>query len=396
KFSQETLVLGELWEGLAAYAPIKPPALVAVDASIEAPWQPLNRPARILSFLGSLLTVLLYSTGAGVLNDRLIADPDLLASRAIAPVSAALLGIELVHQASHLVVAKNRGVEWSTPGVPLPSLPTGLLGVVNRVKQHPRTRQDMFDTALVGPCAGLVASLFCLGLGAALGGATASSSELLAQEMPQLPADLIRGSVLASLFYAAANDAAIPPHTLVSADPLFVAGLAGIISNACQTLPLGQTDGGRATTASLGKLLGGAIIDVFKYSVSIVALITGNSLVMLYVFYVVSLQNSEEISCQDDVTAPSSSSRKAHAACLAIAFFALIPLPGDLLCGNQQQMQQQQSISMGTESFASRQPFATSTTSAAANSAETTFATSPTPPGSSGSSLLPAGFPEIM
>lgn len=372
----------ELWEGMVLFSPMKPPALVAVDSSIVAPWQPLNQPARIVSFVLTFFTILLYSAGTGVLND--IEDGLLVA---VAPVGIGIVLIELSQQLAQRSQAELSGVDMSPLGVPLPSLPTGMLGFAKRLRRHPKTRQALFDTALAGPAAGLIVSIFYLVAGVIFASTTAGDGKELL-----LPADIVRGSTLASAIYAAGNGFVIQPHTLVPADPFFIAGLAGVVSSSCQMLPIGRTDGGRLATARFGKFLGLALINLFKYFAAGVALFTGNSVVMLYIFYVVTLQNSEEIACRDDITPISDFSRKAHAAALAIAFFALLPLPGALFGGNQQQ--QQQMLSMGTsDAFASsattsRQALTPTTTSAASTDSFT--------PTSTGNSRLPAGFPEIM
>lgn len=156
------------------------------------------------------------------------------------PLFLSFIGIQLVHEAAHRLVAMSKGVKLSVP-VFVPSLITGVTSSVTTFKTLPKNKNDMFDIAAAGPLAGIIVSSAALAVGAKL---TLVSDPAT---LPALPLDILRQSTLGgaiidnvitgSLYVPEGAPTAgitIPLH------PFAVAGYVGLIVNALALLPVGS------------------------------------------------------------------------------------------------------------------------------------------------------------
>ena len=155
------------------------------------------------------------------------------------PLFVSFMGIQLVHEAAHRVVAMSKGVKLSVP-VFVPSLITGITSTVTTFKTLPKNKNDMFDISAAGPLAGVAVSSIALAIGAKL---TLISDPAT---LPALPLDILRQSTLGgaiidniiqgSLYVPEGAPTAgitIPLHAIG------IAGYVGLIVNALALLPIG-------------------------------------------------------------------------------------------------------------------------------------------------------------
>ena len=156
------------------------------------------------------------------------------------PVFLTFIGLQLIHEAAHQLVAISKGVKLSVP-VFVPSFITGITSSVTTFKTLPKNKNDMFDISAAGPLAGIVASCIALVIGAKLTLISDPST------LPALPLDILRQSTLGgaiidniisgSLFIpegAPSTGINIPLH------PVAIAGYTSLLVNALALLPIGS------------------------------------------------------------------------------------------------------------------------------------------------------------
>jgi Zn-dependent protease len=198
----------------------------------------------------------LTTTWAGALHQGvdLLRDP----SRFMVglPYALGLLLILGAHEMGHYLTARRYSMQVTPPYfIPVP-FGLGTFGAFISMKSVPRHRQALFDVAVAGPLAGLLAALPALLIGLPLsrfvpdtaagasmmgGGANLGSSILLA-----LVAKLSVGTEIAA------------SHT-VQLHPLAFAGWLGLLLTALNLLPIGQLDGGHIAQALFGRIRAGGI-----------------------------------------------------------------------------------------------------------------------------------------
>lgn len=153
------------------------------------------------------------------------------------PYALAVLLILGVHEMGHYAAARLHGVRVSLPYfIPVP-FALGTFGAFIRMEDGTPDRRKMFDIAVAGPLAGLVATLVVLAVAFATpsvggGPAVAPSSSAL----------------LGLVAHAFGRDA-----TAVAAHPLAFAGWLGLLLTAFNLLPVGQLDGGHMARALFGE-----------------------------------------------------------------------------------------------------------------------------------------------
>lgn len=156
------------------------------------------------------------------------------------PLFLTFMGLQLVHELAHRVVAATKGVKLSIP-VFVPSLITGVTSTVTTFKTLPKNKEDMFDISAVGPLAGIVASALTLALGAKL--TLVSDPSML----PALPLEILRQSTLGgaivdniiqgSLYVP---EGAPTNGIMISLHPVAIAGYMSLVVNALGLLPIGS------------------------------------------------------------------------------------------------------------------------------------------------------------
>lgn len=216
-----------------------------------------------------------------------------------------LMAIQLLHELGHFAISQRDGLKTTTPTL-LPGWGLPFLGCLNNFKESPKNLTSLFDFALAGPVLGLLASLGFFVSGLEL--TNAAGAEAI-QYLPALPVDILRSSTLAGSLvdsilgggqgFITLQD----PKTSVPLHPFAIAGFTGILANALALLPLGSTDGGRASMTIFGRpghLIMGSVVWLFLL-ISSFTFERADALIGAWVVYNI-VQNDHEVPCRDEVT----------------------------------------------------------------------------------------------
>jgi membrane-associated protease RseP (regulator of RpoE activity) len=223
-------------------------------------------------------------------------------------------------------MAKKKGIKIGPP-VPLPSPQLGLFGSITPLRSFPSNREALFDFALSGPAASLVASLACV-LGGIFASLRATPIDLV--HFPVVPAALLKSSFLIGTFFSwfAPKVMMIPLAQPVPVHPLFVVGFSGLISSALNLLPLFRLDGGRACSAVMGPRQG-ALISVATLFFMLPHALSGTSGILLAWGLMIALfQRRAEIPARDEVTEVSNLRRGVWFFSFVLSLTILAPFPG--------------------------------------------------------------------
>lgn len=156
------------------------------------------------------------------------------------PLFASFVGLQLVHEAAHRLVASMNGVKLSVPTF-VPSLISGITSSVTTFKTPPKNKEAMFDISAAGPLAGIVASSLAIALGSKLTLLSDPST------LPALPLDILRqstlgGAIIDKIITGAlyVPEGAPVSGILIALHPLAIAGYISLIVNALSLLPVGS------------------------------------------------------------------------------------------------------------------------------------------------------------
>ncbi len=224
------------------------------------------------------------------------------------PVFAAFMGTQIVHEAAHWAVASSKKMEITFPTL-VPSLVTGVTSSITALKKSPKNKQDLFDFAIVGPLAGIIASCTLLFLGC---GITATLDSASYAQLPALPLVILRQSALAGgiIEYilgdgmlsvpASAAGAEALADVSISLHPFAIAGFFGLMVNAINLVPFGRTDGGRVALALFGRS-GNQAVGFFALIALFFQGIFGSDLLLFYFAFITFFQSENEIPCRNEV-----------------------------------------------------------------------------------------------
>jgi len=258
---------------------------------------------------------------------------------AAVPIAAAVVAVQLAHEAGHFAVAARNKFKISLPLL-VPNGQLGTFGAVTQLRSLAEDRTALFDFAAAGPFAGgaVAAALFLVGL--AMSGGGGDDAALI-----PVPAALLQGSLLlggltqavlggggasasaaSAAGVAAAAKAAGGAAVLVH--PLLVAGWAGLVTTALNLLPVGRLDGGRMVQAAFGRTPLAAT-SFFAY-VGLALGFLGSALALPFGLYVLICQRDPENSPRDGVTEPSQGRQLAAAVAIGVALLVLLPAAPDV------------------------------------------------------------------
>ncbi|KAK4775053.1 hypothetical protein SAY86_009988 [Trapa natans] len=156
-------------------------------------------------------------------------------------VTALVLG---VHELGHILVANNAGIKLGVPYF-VPSWQIGSFGAITRILNIVPNREGLLKFAAAGPLAGFSLGLILLLLGFILPpidgiGVVVDASVFHESFLAGGLAKLILGDVLKE-------------GTPLSVNPLVIWAWAGLLINAINSIPAGETDGGRISLAIWGR-----------------------------------------------------------------------------------------------------------------------------------------------
>ncbi|KAG1676333.1 hypothetical protein FOA52_001128 [Chlamydomonas sp. UWO 241] len=243
------------------------------------------------------------------------------------PILAAVLGVNLSHEAGHRIMAAVRGVTMG-PSFFIPFSEVGTFGAITPFTSLLRDRKQLWDVAMAGPLTGaaVAATLLVVGL-AQTTGADPNDAEM-ANFMVKVPTTLFQNSLLLGGFARwALGETALRAAT-VPVSPLLVAGWVGLLTSCLNLLPVGCLDGGRAVQAAFGRQAL-ALTSFFTYLGLGLGLL-GSDLALPFGLYVIITQRTEEKFIQDSVTTPAGARVSLTAAAVLFAVLVLCPMAPEL------------------------------------------------------------------
>ncbi|VFQ91057.1 unnamed protein product [Cuscuta campestris] len=210
------------------------------------------------------------------------------------PLAYGVLGVQLLHEVGHLLVAFPRKVKLSIPYF-IPNITLGSFGAITQFKSILPDRKAKVDVSVAGPLAGAALSSAMFAFGLLLSSNPAASGDLV-----QVPSTLFQGSLLLGLISRATLGYSEIHATAVSIHPLVIAGWCGLTTSALNMLPVGCLDGGRAVQGAFGK---NAIIAFGLATYTMLGLgVLGGPLSLPWGLYVLICQRTPEKPCLNDVT----------------------------------------------------------------------------------------------
>ncbi len=240
--------------------------------------KPSNPWVNLVLFILTLLSVLLAGALYGM-QGALPSDPwqivRLLVTRGW-PFAVSLIAILAAHEFGHYLAGRYHGLHVTLPYfIPMPFSPFGTMGAFINMKDSPRNRNVLLDTAVAGPLAGLAVSIPVLLLGLAL-----SEVGQITSQVPQGMQGMLEGNSLIYLFFKYLRFGALLPaapegltglqtalHWLrffftgtpmpygaldVVLHPVAWAGWAGLLVTSLNLIPVGQLDGGHVMVLLIG------------------------------------------------------------------------------------------------------------------------------------------------
>jgi membrane-associated protease RseP (regulator of RpoE activity) len=240
------------------------------------------------------------------------------------PLFVTFIGLQLVHELAHRVVAGLNGVKLTVPTF-VPSLITGITSSVTTFKTLPKNKEAMFDIAAAGPLFGIIASTIALAVGSKL---TLISDPAL---LPALPLDILRQSTLGG----AVIDNIIPGSLyvpegaptagiMVNLHPVAIAGYISLIVNAISLLPIGTTDGGRLTMALFDRVEKQTIGSLTLLALLYFGLF-GSDLFLFYFSFVIAFQTGNEVPARNEEDSVNFSRVIVATLCYGLVLLTLIP-----------------------------------------------------------------------
>jgi len=211
---------------------------------------------------------------------------------------------QLSHEVAHFAVAKKEGFKITPPTVlPLLSLP--YMSFQNRIKTSPKNLPTLFNFAFIGPAVGMVTSFIFLITGLQM---TLELTPEQVQYAASVPVGFLQLSSLGANivdYVLGGGDGLLlqqDPTTPVLLHPFAIAGLAGIMINALDTIPLAGTDGGRMSQALLGRPGHIAFSGLTYFAILLYCIFSGHQDIFLTYLFVTSFtQKDLEIPARNEV-----------------------------------------------------------------------------------------------
>ena len=159
--------------------------------------------------------------------------------------SGTILAILTAHEMGHYLYCRYYDLDVSLPYfIPFPSLLTGTLGAVIRIREPFRTRTQLFDVGIAGPLAGLVVLIPALFYGLTLSSIVAAPTEGAVYNLGE---PLLFRWAVRLVIGSVADGSTINMH------PIVFACWFGMLATALNLVPFGQFDGGHVVYAVFGE-----------------------------------------------------------------------------------------------------------------------------------------------
>jgi len=221
----------------------------------------------------------------------------------VTPLVMSIILTQVAHEASHQIVAWKDKFKAGAPTI-IPSLQTGLSGCITPIQTPPPNFNSLFDFAISGPLVGIVISVLLMYTGLEQ---QVFMDAVTQSQLPSLPVELVRSSSFAAgMVEWLLGDGVLLSSTstdLIRLHPLAIAGFVGIITNALNLLPIGNTDGGRIALSVFGRSLSRVTRTVTIGIIVISSFFVGDALnvLLFYTIYAQIWQRDPEIACKNEV-----------------------------------------------------------------------------------------------
>jgi membrane-associated protease RseP (regulator of RpoE activity) len=242
------------------------------------------------------------------------------------PVWGGILGLQVLHEVVHYLVAKWRRINIGFP-TPIPSIAIGTFGCVTPIRSFPPDRAALLDFALSGPIVTSIASVGCIVASVLL---TVRASPAALMTFPVLPAMVVKSSFLVGMLtsWIASKILMLPPAQPIPVHPLFLVGYAGLIASGLNLLPVFRLDGGRACSAAMGPRQAAVIsVSVLLFLLSM-TLSGGSGIGFTWGLIIALFQRQQEIPPRDDVTEVDNVRLASWIFSFILSLSILTPFPG--------------------------------------------------------------------
>eukprot|EP01025_Chloroclados_australasicus_P027738 TRINITY_DN27455_c0_g1_i1.p1 TRINITY_DN27455_c0_g1~~TRINITY_DN27455_c0_g1_i1.p1 ORF type:complete len:458 (-),score=53.69 TRINITY_DN27455_c0_g1_i1:402-1775(-) len=240
------------------------------------------------------------------------------------PGAIAFIGSIFAHEIGHILTAKSQQI-----GLGLPLLiPSGLgllgsFGGITSINPPVTSRQQLAEVSGSGPLAGSLFSLIVLLVGmiltkAGMGGVALS---------PAAFQDSFLVQSIALVFFGdqGLGASGVGSQQLLQANPLLLAGWAGLIMNAINSIPAGELDGGRVALSLFGRKISGTISVISLVLLGVGAL--GDSLSQYWLLLVLILQRGPIPPVKDEITEMDVKGMAISIGVLLLPLLVLLPFP---------------------------------------------------------------------
>lgn len=206
---------------------------------------------RVKPWLHLVLLVVTFVTvtvaGATHLGVNPLAHPE--QTFAGVPYAVSLLAVLGTHEMGHYTAARAHGMDVTPPFFfPAPFF-LGTFGAFIQMRSPSETRTALFDTAVAGPLAGLLAAIVVLLVGLPLSTIHAVNFADFKGDMFSVP---IGSSCLFAMCARLIFQEAAQPQYVMQLNPIAFAGWVGLIVTVFNLIPFGQLDGGHIVSAMFG------------------------------------------------------------------------------------------------------------------------------------------------
>ena len=285
-------------------------------------------------FLTFIFTIATYSQNE-IVMDRLtsanaIGDFDLTwFNQLITPLLLSIGLTQACHEAGHLFIAKKDGFKITPPTIlPLMALP--FLSFKQSIKTSPKNFDSLFNFGMIGPAIGMIVSsiFFAIGLQLTL---TMDASAL--EYAPSVPVLFLKfsslgGSVVDSVIGGGQGIITQQdPFTPVKLHPFAIGGLASLMINCLDTIPLPGTDGGRMSQSLLGRSGQVAFGGVIYFALLVYTAFSGHREIFLSFLAINSIARQDnEIPCRNEVDKAGLGQATIALLMWSVAILALTPM----------------------------------------------------------------------
>ncbi|MCM1985303.1 site-2 protease family protein [Lyngbya confervoides] len=267
-------------------------------------------------------TVSCLASAAFLLGFDLFSSPERI--KEALPIGLGLVGLLLIHEIGHQVLARRHGVRFSLPFF-FPTLQIGSFGALNRFESLIPNRPVLFDVAFAGPAMSGLVSLLLVILGLFLSSPNPAIPE--GSVLLSFPTPLFQGSILVGSLARVILGNGIQAD-LVAVHPLFVVGWLGLVINAINLMPAGQLDGGRVIQAIYGRRVAGRTTLFTLIFLALAALV--NPLALYWAIIILFLQRELERPTQNDLLEVDDTRAALGLLALFLTVSVLIPLTPSL------------------------------------------------------------------